>query len=90
MVERDRMSISPEEIAVKRFFDASGGTYGSPRILEDLRDDGWRVSKKTVEASMRRQNLVARPKKKPRRALTKADKTIPRFSVRSQGGPCSA
>lgn len=27
--------------AVKDSFDASGGTYGSPRVLADLRDDGW-------------------------------------------------
>ena len=31
--------------AVKRSFDASGGRYGSPRVLADLVDDGWRVSK---------------------------------------------
>lgn len=58
--------------AVKGFFDASGGTYGSPRILDDLKEAGWRVSKKSVEASMRRQGLQGRPKKR-RRSLTKAD-----------------
>lgn len=58
--------------AVKGFFDASGGTYGSPRILDDLKEAGWRVSKKSVEASMRRQALQGRPKKR-RRSLTKAD-----------------
>ena len=31
--------------AVKGSFDASGGRYGSPRVLADLVDDGWRVSK---------------------------------------------
>lgn len=61
---------------VKESFDDSGGTYGSPRVLADLREAGVTVSKKTVEASMRRQNLVARPKKK-KRGLTKADKTQP-------------
>jgi transposase InsO family protein len=61
---------------VKAFFDASGGTYGSPRILADLRDDGERVSKKTVEDSMARQGLVARPKRR-RRGLTKADASAP-------------
>jgi putative transposase len=63
--------------AVKKFFDESGGTYGSPRILADLRDAGWTVSKKTVEASMSRQNLAGRPKKKPRKGLTKADRAAP-------------
>lgn len=58
---------------VKRFFDASGGTYGSPRVLVDLRDAGERVSKKTVEASMARQGLVGRPKRQ-RRWLTRQEK----------------
>lgn len=61
---------------VKKFFDASDGTYGSPRVLVDLREGGWRVSKKTVEASMARQGLVARPKRR-RRSLTRQDKAAP-------------
>ncbi len=61
---------------VKKAFDDSGGTYGSPRVLAELREVGETVTKKTVEDSMRRQDLVGRPKKK-RRGLTKADKTQP-------------
>ena len=34
------------DAAVAASFDASGGTYGSPRVLADLRAAGWRVSKK--------------------------------------------
>jgi len=49
---------------VKRAFDGSGGTYGSPRVRAQLRRDGMSVSKKTVEASMARQGLQARPKRK--------------------------
>ncbi|MCY4134640.1 MAG: IS3 family transposase [bacterium] len=49
---------------VKRAFDRSQGTYGSPRVRAQLRRDGLSVSKKTVEASMARQGLSARPKKK--------------------------
>jgi putative transposase len=56
---------------VKGAFDASGGTYGSPRILDDLRDAGERVSKKTVERSMTRQGLVARPGPRRRHWLTR-------------------
>ena len=63
--------------AVKRSFEASDGTYGSPRVLDDLREWGWRVSKKTVEASMVRQELVARPTRRQRRSLTKQDKAAP-------------
>jgi HTH-like domain len=50
--------------AVKRLFEAHGGKYGSPRITDDLRDDGWRVSENTVAALMREQGLAARAKKK--------------------------
>jgi len=49
---------------VKRAFDESKGTYGSPRVRAQMRREGIMVSKKTVEASMTRQGLCARPKKK--------------------------
>jgi len=60
--------------SVKRSFHASDGDYGSPRVLADLRDGGWRVSKKTVEASMARQGLVGRPTRRGFRCLTRPDK----------------
>ena len=47
---------------VKQAFDRSEGTYGSPRVTAQLRRDGIKVSHKTVEASMARQGLCARPK----------------------------
>ena len=49
---------------VKAAFDKSDGTYGSPRVRAHLRRDGIKVSKKTVEASMARQGLCARPKRR--------------------------
>ena len=49
---------------VRRAFDKSQGTCGSPRVRAQLRRDGISVSKKTVEASMARQGLCARPKRK--------------------------
>lgn len=61
---------------VRRIFEDSGGnpcTYGSPRIHAELRDLGWIVSEKTVAASMARQGLVARPKRRFR-CLTRQDK----------------
>jgi transposase InsO family protein len=63
--------------AVRESFDDSGGTpgtYGSPRVFEDLVDAGWRVSVNTVAASMARQGLQGRSPKRKRRSLTRPDK----------------
>jgi transposase InsO family protein len=65
------------DAAVKASFDESGGTpgtYGSPRVFEDLVAAGWRVSKKSVAASMARQGLAGRCPKRKRRSLTRPDK----------------
>jgi transposase InsO family protein len=39
---------------VKASHEASDGTYGAPRVLADLREAGWAVSRKTVAKAMRR------------------------------------
>ncbi|WP_420609180.1 IS3 family transposase [Candidatus Poriferisodalis sp.] len=54
------------DAAVLACFEDSEGTYGSPRIRVQLRRAGRAVSKKSVEASMARQGLVARPTKRRR------------------------
>ena len=59
-------------------FAKARGLHGSPRLVHDLRDDGWRVSEKTVADSMRRQGLVARRIRR-RNGLTRQDKTAPKF-----------
>ena len=61
------------DAAVGWLFRRRGGRDGSPPITTALQDLGWKVSKNTVADSMRRQHLVARPKRK-RRGLTRADK----------------
>jgi putative transposase len=57
------------------FADSAGnpGTYGSPRVDAELRDQGWVLSEKTVAASMARPGLVARPGPRRRRCLTRPD-----------------
>lgn len=65
------------DVAVRASFDDSGGnpeTYGSPRVFEDLIEDGWVVSVNTVAASMRRQGLEGRVQRRRRRSLTRPDK----------------
>ena len=62
------------DAAVRACFDASGGTYGSPRVRAQLRRGGLAVSKKTVEASMARQGLQGRSPRRRRRGLTRPDK----------------
>ncbi|MEU7889475.1 IS3 family transposase [Microbispora bryophytorum] len=58
---------------IKRLFAASGGTYGSPRITQDLHAEGWKVSQNTVAARMAELGLAGRPPKK-RRTLTRRGK----------------
>ncbi|WP_419551996.1 IS3 family transposase [Candidatus Poriferisodalis sp.] len=54
------------DAAVLACFEGSDRTYGSPRIWVQLRRAGRAVSRKSVEASMARQGLQARPKKRRR------------------------
>lgn len=60
-------------------FKASLATYGSPRVTEDLRDQGMRVSENTVAKSMARQGLTGR-KKRRKKGLTRADKKAVPFN----------
>jgi transposase InsO family protein len=63
---------------VRGLFEASGRTYGSPRIHADLVEAGETVSVNTVADSMRRQGLQGR-KPKRRRGLTRQDRSAPKF-----------
>jgi transposase InsO family protein len=66
------------DAAVVGLFDASGRTYGSPRIHRDLLEAGWSVGENTVADSMRRQGLFGR-KPKRRKGLTKQDRAAAKF-----------
>ena len=63
---RQRRRAALDAKVAEIFADSGGepGTYGSPRVHAELRDLGWKVTEKTVAASMARQGLVARPKKR--------------------------
>jgi transposase InsO family protein len=77
------------DTAVREFFDASDGTYGSPRVHADLIEAGWVVNERTVAASMAAQGLAGRPKKR-RRCLTRPDKAadpVPDLVKRDFGAP---
>ena len=64
---------------VRERFEASGRTYGSPRIHADLLEAGETVvSVNTLADSMRRQGLAGR-KPKRRRGLTRQDRIAPKF-----------
>jgi transposase InsO family protein len=58
---------------VGALFGRHRGTYGSPRITDEVRAAGWKVSVNTIAAIMAERHLVARPKRR-RRGLTRADK----------------
>jgi putative transposase len=59
---------------VVALFGRHRGTYGSPRITDELRAAGWNVSVNTIAAIMAEQHLAARAKRR-RRGLTRADKS---------------
>ena len=52
------------KVAIARLFAAHRGTYGSPRITADLRDEGWKVSENTVAALMVELGLASRRKRR--------------------------
>src|SRR5690606_25528166 len=78
---RQRRRAALDAKVAEIFADSGGepGTYGSPRVHAELRDLGWKVTEKTVAASMARQGLVARPKKRFR-CLTRPDKRAVPFT----------
>jgi putative transposase len=55
---------------IARLFAEHRGTYGSPRITADLREEGWRVSENTVAAIMAELGLAAR-RRRHRRQTTR-------------------
>ncbi|MGH9427123.1 MAG: IS3 family transposase, partial [Terriglobia bacterium] len=46
--------------AIRRIFEASDGTYGSPRVQRELLAEGFEVSRRRVERLMRAAGLRGR------------------------------
>jgi pimeloyl-ACP methyl ester carboxylesterase len=62
----DTETVSDADWSLPAQESAPPGTYGSPRVFEDLAEAGWKVSVNTVAASMARQGLQGRSPKRKR------------------------
>jgi transposase InsO family protein len=62
---------------IKTIFEANRGTYGSPRITEQLHQAGSKCNHKRVERLMRQQGLKGRTAKKRKVRTTNSDHTEP-------------
>lgn len=63
--------------AITKVYASSRGTYGSPRVHAELREQGEVVSRKRVARLMRDQGLVARRKRRFRPATTDSNHQQP-------------
>lgn len=63
-IKMTKPSTEPIEAELKRIFELSKGTYGSPRIYRELEGKGIKTSESTVARMMSRLGLQARPRRK--------------------------
>jgi putative transposase len=62
--------------AIRQHFDAHKGRYGSPRVWEELRAEGWRVGRPRVARRMQSLGLKARAARKYK-ATTQSKHNLP-------------
>jgi transposase InsO family protein len=62
---------------IKKVFELSKSTYGSPRIFEELKSKGFKVSENTIARYMHEMGLNARLKKKYRVQTTDSNHSNP-------------
>jgi putative transposase len=62
---------------IEEIFDASGGTYGSPRVTVELKDQGMNVSANTVARYMRAARIAVTPAKRFQPRTTDSDHPHP-------------
>jgi putative transposase len=67
---------------ITALFKASGSTYGSPRIHQDLVDEGWTVSVNTVAVLMAELGLSGRKPPKRRSSTKQGKRPVARDLVR--------
>lgn len=66
---------------IRALFTASGCTYGSPRIHQDLLAEGWRVSVNTVAAEMAALGLAGRGPRRRRSSTRQGTRPVARDLV---------
>src|SRR5882672_1812155 len=73
---REQRAAADDELAaeIRAIHGDHCGSYGSPRITDELRRRGWRVNRKRVERLMRERHIVGITRRR-RRSLTKQDAT---------------
>jgi transposase InsO family protein len=64
------------DVDIQRLFEAHKGRYGAPRLVLELREEGWPVSRRRVAQRMRRLGLRARAARKYQ-ATTHSKHTLP-------------
>lgn len=69
---------------IHKSFTDSGGTYGSPRVVLDLREEGHQVSVNTVAKIMRRECLAGRAGKRPHSLTRQGKRPAPTDKVHRQ------
>jgi transposase InsO family protein len=67
---------------IGKLFQASGKTYGSPRITRDLQADGWTVSVNTAAAVMAELGLSGRARREGRSMTRQGRRPVARDLVR--------
>jgi len=78
---RGGYEVSPSKLrlreAVRQVFEGKKKRYGSPRIFRELKSEGYKVCKSSVEQAMKDLNLKARTKRRFRKTTdSKHDKAI--------------
>ena len=61
---------------VRAAHQASGGTYGSPRVQRALRADGWQVGRHRIMRIMRAEQLQGRPRRRYRSTTDSRHATV--------------